>query len=1158
MKSLGSFSPINRLTGSAKRPDDAQSSPSQHMQAPPPKRRRIDEQHDDDAAIVQSVQVDRGHLHHEQQHLRKQPSEASIDILIQPSSPDLYDYDRSRSRSASVLSGSQHGGSSRNNSLINQDEMRKAERSANGTPHHRRRRKRKGGSVFSSEGGSTGGIGRPMNLQSPSPDPESPFVIEDDASPVKTAFVHGHSKPNTNLSIDLSSSNGSNAKGRFRDRMSNGNSSTREAMGPPQRKNGLYTTKHANESVDELSEEYFPEPSVKRQQVSRNPVIHLGDPPARAAGAAAEKRRQQQLLEKMEREREQKKLQSPKTADNNSLVSVEIPMMVQAIIDSPLHVKVAFRQPGAFFKTDQDADVPLFSLTIKPPFIEELVAVDAARARSEKLHWLKLDLFHVRDVSFNVDSPIAFVTLPQGEGLGALMGLEFESADEVRRFASWASSSLLSQSIRVDQKSSPEQLKRKFDRCLAEVQNFKGAKEANDQKDKEAKESTPAKVGSEKGSARSSPVVTSNDYAPLRRTRSSRNLNGATETIDLDGNDTKSSSLVGSSPTNASSDAVASDRVSRLRNRKGRLPSSRPLLQDMEFERWTLKNPDWAREWRVPLTYSRTTVDKDDVARLDEGEFLNDNIINFYIQYLQASLTSTASPDSPDSPDLPARPRIYFHNTFFYEKLRPSRGREIAFDGVKRWTAKVDLFDYDYIIVPVNEHAHWWVAIICNVPKILDKALPESMKEKKEVVEEETEVVEELEAVETKSDKSKSPEKSSMLVDDDDVKETGVYRFVPIDVDGPKPRPRSVVIDDEDGAGASKQTSASPSRADGQRKDTPIDVDGSEAKTNDKRRQPIVLDSVEKDDTQTQAASKDSPMSADKVHEIKDDAPPSISKANSVEVADSNDDDDEVTEIKSDLVNTPQPGSASGSSGPSSSSAKKPFRGGAAVNSKKVFVPPGTKKDPKDPRIFTLDSLGSVHTASVDHLKQWMMAEIAERKGVKPLDPGRLGLTAKTIPQQENFCDCGVYLLLYLREFVKDPDSFIEDIVLRQERTWDTSAPDMRKQLRDLILYMQEKYQRDEEEARKKKKKQAGGGGAPTIKRLTPTASLAPATKSASPADVPIPSSEKHSVDKSSSPPSSSSPVSLEAGESSPFLQHGSNSPPNVFDEQQRQHQQHP
>jgi hypothetical protein len=49
--------------------------------------------------------------------------------------------------------------------------------------------------------------------------------------------------------------------------------------------------------------------------------------------------------------------------------------------------------------------------------------------------------------------------------------------------------------------------------------------------------------------------------------------------------------------------------------------------------------------------------------------------------------------------------RIYFFNTFFYERLtsRSSGKRGINYEGVQKWTSKIDIFNFDYVVVPVNE-----------------------------------------------------------------------------------------------------------------------------------------------------------------------------------------------------------------------------------------------------------------------------------------------------------------------------------------------------------------------------------------------------------------------------------------------------------------------
>merc|ERR1719510_1641346 len=46
-------------------------------------------------------------------------------------------------------------------------------------------------------------------------------------------------------------------------------------------------------------------------------------------------------------------------------------------------------------------------------------------------------------------------------------------------------------------------------------------------------------------------------------------------------------------------------------------------------------------------------------------------------------------------------------NTFFYPKLE-----KMGYSAVKRWTRKVDIFEYDLILVPIHLGVHWCLATI--------------------------------------------------------------------------------------------------------------------------------------------------------------------------------------------------------------------------------------------------------------------------------------------------------------------------------------------------------------------------------------------------------------------------------------------------------------
>lgn len=124
-----------------------------------------------------------------------------------------------------------------------------------------------------------------------------------------------------------------------------------------------------------------------------------------------------------------------------------------------------------------------------------------------------------------------------------------------------------------------------------------------------------------------------------------------------------------------------------------------PLLEDDPFR----------DHWNHPLVYppdgkKKAEVNLEDRDRLREDTYLNDNLIAFYMRFLQDHLERT----NPD-----AAKRVYFFNSYFFDTLK-SQG----YKKVEKWTRSVDLFSYDYVLVPINESHHWYVAIICNLPHL--------------------------------------------------------------------------------------------------------------------------------------------------------------------------------------------------------------------------------------------------------------------------------------------------------------------------------------------------------------------------------------------------------------------------------------------------------
>jgi len=133
-----------------------------------------------------------------------------------------------------------------------------------------------------------------------------------------------------------------------------------------------------------------------------------------------------------------------------------------------------------------------------------------------------------------------------------------------------------------------------------------------------------------------------------------------------------------------------------------------------------------------PNVSGNITVTNDDYMCLGASQFLNDNIIDFFLKYLQFS-----NPDNVDD-DLMSKTHIF--TTFFYERLSTrSKGSkphpiedntgltdsQKMYERVRKWTKRVDLFKKDFIVVPINEKKshHWYVCIICYPGEVEDKLM---------------------------------------------------------------------------------------------------------------------------------------------------------------------------------------------------------------------------------------------------------------------------------------------------------------------------------------------------------------------------------------------------------------------------------------------------
>ncbi|XP_032887947.1 sentrin-specific protease 5 [Amblyraja radiata] len=86
------------------------------------------------------------------------------------------------------------------------------------------------------------------------------------------------------------------------------------------------------------------------------------------------------------------------------------------------------------------------------------------------------------------------------------------------------------------------------------------------------------------------------------------------------------------------------------------------------------------------VVYNKHVLTLDDLATLYGENWLNDQVINMY-----GELIVDAVPD-----------KVHFFNSFFYKQLQTK-----GYNGVKRWTKKVDLFSKALLLIPIHLEIHW-------------------------------------------------------------------------------------------------------------------------------------------------------------------------------------------------------------------------------------------------------------------------------------------------------------------------------------------------------------------------------------------------------------------------------------------------------------------
>ncbi|XP_029564012.1 sentrin-specific protease 5 [Salmo trutta] len=86
------------------------------------------------------------------------------------------------------------------------------------------------------------------------------------------------------------------------------------------------------------------------------------------------------------------------------------------------------------------------------------------------------------------------------------------------------------------------------------------------------------------------------------------------------------------------------------------------------------------------VDYNKHTLTLEDLSTLDDQNWVNDQVINMYGELIMEATQN----------------KVHFFNSFFHRQLVAK-----GYEGVKRWTKKVDLFSKRLLLIPIHLEIHW-------------------------------------------------------------------------------------------------------------------------------------------------------------------------------------------------------------------------------------------------------------------------------------------------------------------------------------------------------------------------------------------------------------------------------------------------------------------
>ncbi|GAA5871768.1 hypothetical protein JCM1840_003995 [Sporobolomyces johnsonii] len=443
----------------------------------------------------------------------------------------------------------------------------------------------------------------------------------------------------------------------------------------------------------------------------------------------------------------------------------------------------------------------------------------------------------------------------------------------------------------------------------------------------------------------------------------------------------------------------------------------------------------------VAVTYA-------DKKRLNDDEFLNDTLIEFG---LKRALTKVKEADEKRPEGQKIAPLVHVFNSFFYKKLstrKPSKAPKDwdAYSLVEKWTKKINLFEKKYIIVPINEHLHWYLAIIVNPGWIVKHA---------ENITPPPDNSAQPPAARTRAaEKAVSLSSSPLATPAAAPADTSPYFAQPgppaaegDDVEMAEQDPREAEIQAQIQE-AAKHTEMGPGDDDTDDMEVTLFVD-----PNVEGGGPSPDIRIE-DSLEPREPGREQAMILSDDEDEQPSGKPATTTTSTSSLSSSEEGGVQERLLqRSASVSKPASASSSATAKPLAAKKLTPTFIGVPTAPPKGATPPPSQEEPSRMElddvasgdlarrlgagenstdqcwILTFDSLGADHNPVIEKLKKYLDMEAKKKLG-KPYTAAHLvkGASVK-VPIQPNSCDCGLYLLHFVEKFLADPDFMLDYIV---------------------------------------------------------------------------------------------------------------------------------